>query len=92
MDELTAAREQIEIIDAEMARLFCARMAQSRIIGQYKTRQGLPIKAPEREEQLIERNCGGLSDETLTPYYREFLRAVIHISCAYQEKLREEEK
>lgn len=87
MDELKEARTRIEEIDREMARLFEARMKESRTIAAYKRQNGLPVRDVAREEALVARNRAAITDGVTEEYYVPFLRGVIDLSCAYQERL-----
>jgi len=89
MDELTAARAEINEIDEKMAQLFCRRMECSRIIGEYKAARGLPVRDEVREKELVERDFSYADSSEIKDSYMRFLRSVIDLSCEYQEKLRE---
>ena len=52
---LTEAREEINRIDTEMARLFRERMIASGKVAQYKKETGMPIFDPVREEEVLRR-------------------------------------
>lgn len=87
MNELEKARAVINEVDAELVRLFEARMAAARSIAAYKKAAGLPVRDPIREKSLIEKNCSLVQDPELAAYYVQFLRNVIDVSCQYQTKL-----
>ena len=53
---LEEARETINRVDREMARLFEERMSAVRKVAEYKMARGLQVLDPEREKQVIERN------------------------------------
>ncbi len=84
---LTEAREEINRIDTEMARLFRERMIASGKVAQYKKETGMPIFDPVREEEVLRRGEARMEDETLRSYYVNFLRANMDISKAYQSRL-----
>ena len=87
MEELSELRRLIDGTDRRMAALFEERMALSRRVAQYKKERGIPVKDEERERELLS-HCGErLRDKALTEYYRQLLRAVIDISCDYQEEV-----
>jgi len=89
MNQLENARNEIDRIDAEMRRLFLARIAAVKEIADYKKEHGLPVLDTAREEAVIRRNCERLDDPAIEPYYTEFLKSTIAVSRAYQnERLR----
>ena len=87
MNELEKARKEIEEIDRQMAELFERRMEMSALIGAYKAENGLPVRDPEREKKLTEKNLSYIENGDLTPYYAWFLKNVIELSCEYQRKI-----
>ena len=72
-------REEIDRIDAEMAKLFARRMKASERILEYKKQNGADVCDPERERQVIYNGCRHVPEET-APYYREFISGVIGLS------------
>ena len=88
-NKLDAAREQINKIDAEMARLFAERMHAVEAVAGYKAENGLQIRDENRENQLVSRNLGYIADENkdILDAYAEFQRKVMDLSVKYQEKL-----
>ena len=71
---LEEARETINRVDREMARLFEERMNAVRKVAEYKMAHGLQVLDPEREKQVIERNSALIEDGELRAYYVEFLK------------------
>ncbi len=43
MNDLQKAREEIDIVDKEMAKLFVRRMKAVKVVSDYKKEHGLPI-------------------------------------------------
>ena len=84
---LDEAREEINRIDGEMARLFVERMRAAEKVATYKKEVGMPIFDPAREEEVIRRGSARVEDETLRSYYVNFLHANMDISKAYQARL-----
>ena len=68
LDEL---RRGIDETDKELVALFRKRMKLSRLVGEYKKSQGLPIHDPVREAQIIERiaQSAGSDYESLKELY-----------------------
>ena len=90
MNELEKARKEIEVIDRQMAGLFERRMELSTVIGRFKAENDLPVRDPEREKTLTERNLSFIGNGDLKAYYADFLGKVIDLSCEYQRKLIDE--
>ena len=74
MNLLENARERINRIDAEMAKLFTERMEAARDVAEYKAQNGMPIFDASREAQVIERNAAMVEDDMVRPFYVEFLK------------------
>lgn len=87
MTKLESAREIINKTDKEMARLFEQRMDAAAIIAEYKKEHGLPVDDLAREEQLINRNCKLINNESYRSYYMNFLQDVIGLSKKLQHRL-----
>ena len=65
MSELQTARETINKVDKEMARLFEMRMDAAKIVAEYKKENGMPIDDFVREKEVIRRNCDYIENEEL---------------------------
>ena len=89
MSKLTEAREIINRVDKEMARLFTERMGAAALIAEYKKENGLEILDPVREAQLIARNSAMIESDELRAYYVNFLKSTMEVSRSYQSKLME---
>ena len=90
--DLKETREKIAEIDREMAGLFRRRMKAAEEIASYKREHGLPVRDPEQEERVRERNLAFLEDGTLSEYYLAFLDTVLALSRAYQETIIKEKR
>jgi monofunctional chorismate mutase len=86
--DLSQARENIEDIDKQMAKLFEKRMECSREIAIYKKENNIPIYDATREKTLIEKNSSYIKNDMLKEYYLDFFRGLLEISKKYQEKLK----
>ena len=86
---LEEARETINRVDREMARLFEERMNAVKKVAEYKIAHGLQVLDPEREKQVIERNSSLIEDEDLRSYYISFLNESMAISRKFQHRLME---
>ena len=87
MNDLENARKEIEQIDRELAELFERRMEMSALIGKYKAENDLPVRDPDRERMLTEKNLSYLKNREFQPYYVGFLRKVIELSCEVQQTI-----
>ncbi len=89
MSNIESARNKINEIDREMARLFCERMSAAEEVADYKREHGLPIFDRDREEKLVAKNLSYIADENLRDFYTSFLRSTIDISKNYQRRILE---
>lgn len=83
---LDSAREEINRIDREMARLFLRRMRAVALVAEYKRAEGMAVYDPERERQVIEQNSA-LLPENMREYYAAYQSGVMSVSRMYQERL-----
>ncbi len=86
---LTEAREKINAIDKEMARLFVERMKASELVAEHKRSHGLEVQDPVREAEVLRRNCEMIDDELYREYYMNFQKNNMALSRAYQSRLLE---
>ena len=87
MDNLNKARETINRVDREMARLFTERMEAAKEVARYKKEHALQITDAAREEEIIARNSEYIEDQTLRNYYVSFLRHNIELSKNLQHRM-----
>jgi len=87
MDKLLQARETIDKIDKEMARLFCERMNAVTEVAAYKKERGLAIFDATREDAVIAKNTARIEDDALRSYYTLFLKNTMALSRQYQYHL-----
>lgn len=86
MDKLKYAREEIDTVDREMAKLFIRRMQAVKLVSEYKLEHGLPVYDGAREDAVIRKNVDQLTDSEFNTYYVEFLRDVMKLSRQYQAR------
>ncbi len=86
MDNLTIARDKIDEIDMQMARLFCERMNVVCDVLEYKKQHNLPVLDATREQSVIEKNINRLPDKTYEKYYEHFIKSTMEISRAMQSE------
>ena len=89
MDLLEEARQIINEVDAEMAKLFVRRMDAVKMVAEYKQAHGMPVLDATREEQVVRRGAARVEDDELRAYYVNFIRNNMEISRNYQHKLLE---
>ena len=86
MKDIKSLREKINEIDDKMQQLFKERMHASSDIGNYKAANSLPVEAPEREKEILERTAEG-SEEEIKPYMLNFQQHMFDLSKRYQKRL-----
>ena len=86
MDKLKIAREEIDHVDSEMAKLFIRRMHAVKLVSEYKLEHGIPVYDGAREDAVIRKNVERLSDDACSTYYVEFLRDVMKVSRQFQSR------
>lgn len=89
MDKLQSAREIINKVDKEMAKLFCERMEAAKLVAEHKKEHGMPIFDAKREAEVIEKNSLLVDDEELRGFYVNYIKSLMDISKNYQHKLLE---
>jgi chorismate mutase / prephenate dehydratase len=81
MSDIAELRAKIDAIDLELLRLLNERANVAREIGVVKSREGLPIYSPEREDRvirsLIDRSSGPLKPEAIRAIYCEIMSAAL---------------
>ena len=89
MSDLTKARNEINLIDKEMAELFERRMRAAKAVAAHKKSVGMPIHDEKREREVIARNSEYVSDPVIREYYVNFINETMKLSSAYQMRLNE---
>ena len=87
MDQLMQARAEIDRIDAELARLFEARMQAVEGVIAYKQATGMPVLDAGREEQVIEKNTARIERAELRDYYAQWQKDLMALSRQYQSRV-----
>ena len=85
MDDILELRKKLDLIDAELIRLFAERMAAAEEIGRYKRVKGLPIEDLEREEAVVSSRLEKLPEERRDAGER-FVRLLIDESKRVQTR------
>lgn len=89
MGNIEEYRQEINDLDIQLAVLFKKRMAVSKKVAEYKMEFGLPVKDNNREGQIYAKCAERINDSELEPYYVNFQKSIIEISCDYQEHVME---
>ncbi|MBE6113701.1 MAG: chorismate mutase [Erysipelotrichaceae bacterium] len=84
MKTLEEARQIIDEVDEQIAKLFEKRMQAVESIVAYKLQHDLPIFDPSREQQVIAKNIERIENEVYRPYFAEFLQHTMEVSKKYQ--------
>ncbi len=87
MDELLKARNQIDVIDRQIADLFEQRMQVVGDVAKYKLKTGKPIFDASREAAVIEKNSAFIKNEDLKGDYATFMKDFMNVSKSYQRRL-----
>ncbi len=87
MDLLIQAREKIDKIDREMARLFCERMDAVKCVVQYKKQSGKGVLDKTREEAVVNKNLKLLNNAEYAEFYEDFIRHNMSISRDMQMRI-----
>jgi chorismate mutase-like protein len=82
-------RDHIDLVDREIVRLLARRQEMSLEIGRVKARRGLPVRAPEREAELLaiirqEAETQGISPDLVNALFE----MVLEHSRRVQEEMR----
>lgn len=83
--DLTEIRQDIDKIDAELVRLFCARMDLSAKVADYKKANDLPIFVPGRERAILQSVAEKAGPE-MANYTRVLYSMLFELSRSYQSK------
>ncbi len=84
--DLSALRQEINEIDAQMAALFCRRMQAVHKVAEYKKENGLAVLDAAREKEVLEKNTALLSDSAYAPYYTALMQRMMELSREYQSR------
>lgn len=79
VDELAVLRDQIDTVDQELVALFARRLKLVAGVGEVKSRQGVPIYAPDREASMLAKRraeavAQGVPPDLIEDVLRRFMR------------------
>ena len=83
--DLTKIRQEIDGIDQELVRLFCARMNLSAQVADYKKANNLPIFVPARERAILQK-VAQMAGPEMENYTRVLYSMLFELSRSYQSK------
>ncbi|MCR5741507.1 MAG: chorismate mutase [Gammaproteobacteria bacterium] len=92
MTKLNDAREKINKIDEEIAKLFEERFIAVKDVLDYKIENGLSIEDLKREEEIIKRNSNYINDDLIKEHYVNFFKNLLKESKEYQRRLSSKSK
>lgn len=87
MNKLERAREEINRIDKESAKLFQERMRAVEDVIEYKMENGMEILDSNREKEVIEKNKALITEKKYEKYYVDFIINMMKISKEYQKEI-----
>lgn len=87
MKDLIKAREEIDLIDTEIIRLFEKRMDIVKDVVIYKITNKLPVLDSSRENAMLEKNINKIKNEEYKKYYGKVLKGFLEASKDMQKEL-----
>ena len=87
MKDLTALRQEIDTIDAQLVALFEQRMAVTEQVGLYKLEKNIPVLDSGREKQVLAGKTALLNDKNLAEDVTQLFETIMAISRRQQQKL-----
>ena len=85
MKNLEELRQEIDVIDDEIRKLFEERMNIVKQVRMFKKEHQIQILDKKREEEVIDKNIKKLNDDSLKGSYKKFLEFLIEISKELQQ-------
>lgn len=87
MKDLIKAREEIDLIDTEIIRLFEKRMDIVKDVAIYKIANKLSVLDSSRENAMLEKNINKIKNEEYKKYYEKVLKGFLEASKDMQKEL-----
>ena len=84
--DITDIRDQIDMIDDALVKLFLQRMQLSAQIAAYKEMHNLPVHVPAREEEILKK-VSEQAGAGFEAYIRALYTTLFELSRSYQNKL-----
>ena len=83
--DIQELRNQINVIDEQLVRIFDARMKVALEIGKYKKQNNLPVFDPARERVVLDKQTSAVSAEMST-YVKMLYTTLFDLSRSYQQR------
>lgn len=90
MEELKQYRDQIDVIDRQLADLFQRRMDVVDRVGQYKVVRNMPVLDAKREQEVLAAKAALARDEGMSADLAALFENIMAISRRRQRKLVQE--
>lgn len=87
MRDIQELRNEIDIIDRQLVKLFEKRMSIVEEVAAYKIKNDLPLKDESREEALVAKNVSLLVNHKYEKLLRVFFKDMMEYSRTYQNEL-----
>ena len=87
MRDIKELRVDIDKIDRELVKLFEKRMSVVEEVAAFKINTNKPLKDPEREAALIEKNVSLLEDKTYSRLLSVFFKDIMEYSRTHQQEI-----
>ena len=85
--QLEEVRQEIDEIDAQLAKLFEKRMQAANEVAQYKMENDMPVFDPVREKVVIQKSKEQIHDESLKEDYGAWIQKLMDISKKRQRQM-----
>ncbi len=90
MDELKSLRDQIDVIDRQIAELFRQRMDVTHKVGRYKVRNGMNVLDESREQEVLAAKAALTDDPALQGDLTALFEGIMSISRKQQRRMVQE--
>lgn len=90
-NKLADARQKINDIDQQVAKLLEARFKAVVAVNAYKQEHQLPVLDSNREEQVLARVAEHIADPATVPYIQNIFKEIMHQARKFQQAQRKEE-
>ena len=88
MEELEEFRRRIDALDDQIVRLLAERFSIVREVAAFKAKRGIPVRLPDRIEEVLSRNAGSGAGQGLEPeFLRKLYADIVEASCGLEDRL-----
>ncbi len=88
MEELEDFRRRIDALDDRIVRLLAERFSVVREVAALKAKRGIPVRLPDRIEEVLSRNAGSGAGQGLEPaFLRKLYAEIVEASCGLEDRL-----